>query len=86
MRHAFEPKDRTKPGCTLRETMEARGLTPAGLAQQAGLPLDEVRQLLTSKISITPEAATRLESALGVPAVFWRTLDANFCAVVNPTK
>jgi plasmid maintenance system antidote protein VapI len=80
------PKDRTPPGETLRETMTAKGLTAAALAEQSGLPIDEVRQLLTSKITITPAAAAKLETALGVPAVFWRTLDANYRAVVKQTE
>jgi HTH-type transcriptional regulator/antitoxin HigA len=79
----YQPKDRMPPGETLRETMAAKGIAPADLARQAGLPVDEVRQLLTSKISITSDAATKLETALGVPAVFWRTLDANYRAVVS---
>lgn len=86
MSFRYQPKDRTPPGETLRETMAAKGLAPADVAQQTGLPIDEVRQLLTSKISITPDAAAKLETALGVPAVFWRTLDANYRAVVSPTK
>jgi HTH-type transcriptional regulator/antitoxin HigA len=84
MSYRYEPKDRTPPGETLRETMEAKGLTAAALAEKAGLPVDKVRQLLTSKNSITSDAATKLETALGVPAVFWRTLDANYRAVDSP--
>lgn len=82
----YQPKDRTSPGETLRETMAAKGIAPADLAQRADLPLDEVRQLLTSKISITSDVAAKLETVLGVPAVFWRTLDANYRAVVSQTN
>jgi plasmid maintenance system antidote protein VapI len=84
MSFRYQPKDRTPPGETLRETMAAKGLTAADLAEKAGLPLDEVHQLLTSKISITSDAAAKLETALGTPAVFWRTLDAHYRAVVSP--
>ena len=86
MSFRYQPKDRTPPGEILRETMAAKGLAPAELAQQTGVPIDAIRQLLTSKIGITPDAATRLETVLGVPAVFWRTLDANYRAVVSQTK
>jgi len=83
MGNRYQPKDRTPPGETLRETMAANGIAPADLARQAGLPPDEVRQILTGKIGITPDAATKLEAVPGVPAVFWRTLDANYRAVVS---
>ncbi len=86
MRFCHQPKDRPPPGETLRETMTAKGLTPSDLAPQTGLPIDAVRQLLTSKISLTPDAAAKVETALGVPAVFWRTWDANCRAIVRQTK
>jgi plasmid maintenance system antidote protein VapI len=84
MGNSYQPKDRTPPGETLRETMVAKGLSAADLAEKAGLPIDVVHQLLTSKISITSDAADKLETALGVASVFWRTLDAHYRAVVSP--
>lgn len=84
MLNRYEPKDRTLPGETLRETMEVAGLSPSALAERSSLSLHEVGALLASKVPLTTETAAKLETALGVPAVFWRTLDTNYRAVVSP--
>ena len=84
MSYRYEPKDRTPPGETLRETMEAIGLSPSGLAERASLSPREVSALLASKIPLTMETAAKLETALGVASIFWRKLDANYRAVGSP--
>lgn len=84
MRYRYEPKDRTPPGETLRETMETTDLSPSTLAERASLSPREVSALLASKVSLAAETAAKLESALGVPAPFWRNLEANYRAVVSP--
>ena len=79
----YEPKDRTPPGETLSETMEAAGLSASALAARAGLSPHVVSALLASKIPLTTKTAAKLETTLGVPVIFWRKLDANYRAVGN---
>ena len=86
MHHRYEPKDRSKPGDTLREALAALDLTPSRLASKTGMPSRQVRALLASQIAITPQTATKLETALGTPAAFWLRLDANYRNSITPSQ
>ena len=74
----YAPQDRTLPGDTLAETLEALGMTQVELAERVGLSRKTVNQIIQGIAPITAETAVKLETALGTPAAFWLNLDANY--------
>lgn len=74
----YAPQDRTPPGDTLAETLEALGMTQIDLADRVGLSRKTVNQIIQGVAPITAETALKLETALGTPAAFWLNLDANY--------
>ena len=62
------------PGYTLRQEIEARGLTQRGLAMRMGRPEQVISDIINGRKSITPSTATELERVLDVPAYFWLNL------------
>jgi HTH-type transcriptional regulator / antitoxin HigA len=74
----YVPQDRTPPGDTLAETLEALGMTQSDLADRVGLSRKTINQIIQGIAPITAETAVKLETALGTPAAFWLNLDANY--------
>jgi addiction module HigA family antidote len=74
----YAPQDRTPPGDTLAEALEALGMTQTDLADRVGLHRKTINQIIQGIASITAETALKLETALGTPAAFWLNLDANY--------
>jgi HTH-type transcriptional regulator/antitoxin HigA len=74
----YAPQDRTPPGDTLEETLEALGMTQIDLADRVGLSRKTINQIIQGVAPITAETAIKLETALGTPAAFWLNLDANY--------
>ncbi len=68
----YHPDYVSNPGETIKETMQALGLSPRDLATRMDSPIDEVRLLIAGRWRIREKTARRLERALGVPASFWR--------------
>lgn len=65
------------PGQTLGETLRAFGITQTSLAQQMGRPIKTINEIIKGRARITEETAIGLETCLGVPAIFWLTMEAN---------
>ncbi len=74
----FEPQIAIPPGETIREMIEARGMNQAQLAARMGRPRRLVSQLISGKVSITPETACELEAVLGPSAEFWMNLEYGY--------
>jgi addiction module HigA family antidote len=74
----YAPQDRTPPGDTLAETLAALGMTQSELADRVGLSRKTINQIIQGVAPITAETAIKLETALGTPAAFWLSLDANY--------
>lgn len=72
----FEPRWRIPPGELLAEELHARGMSPLSLSSEIGLPLEVVQDLLSGELELTVEIAGRLETALGISAVFWTRMEA----------
>lgn len=77
-RYPYEPDYAVPPGVTLRETLDALGMTQADLARRTGLSTKHVNQIIQGVASITPESALLLEKATGVGARFWNRLETNY--------
>lgn len=74
----FEPNYATPPGATLRDVLEALGMSQAELAERAGRPERTISQIITGKRAITAETALEFERVLGTPASFWVRREANY--------
>ena len=66
------------PGETLREELEERGLTQTRLAEEIGVQVSLLNELINGKRSFTIEYAMLLEAALGISADFWINLQTRY--------
>jgi HTH-type transcriptional regulator/antitoxin HigA len=73
-----QPNYAILPGETLRETLEAIGMTQAELAERTGRPKKTINEIIAGKVAIMAETALQLERVLGVPASFWNNLERNY--------
>ena len=71
----FEP---THPGEFLREEIECRGITQSKLAQEIGVKVSLLNELINGKRDFTIEYALMIEAALGIDADFWINQQSSF--------
>ena len=76
----MQPNYATPPGATLRDVLDALGMTQAELAERAGRPERTISQIVTGKRQITAETALEFERVLGTPADFWTRREASYRA------
>lgn len=72
------PYDPTHPGEILREEIEWRGITQTKLAEDLGVKVSLLNELINGKRDFTIEYALMLEAALGIDADFWINLQNNY--------
>ena len=77
-RNAYRPGVVFPPGDTLRETLEAVGMSQAELGARMGVTEEHVRSVVEGKSSISEDTALRLERVLGIDAVFWMNLEHRY--------
>ena len=68
----------TPPGDTLRETLEAKGISQTLLAETMRRPIKTINEIIHAKARITEQTAIELEHALNIPAHFWMALETNY--------
>ena len=66
------------PGITIRDELEARGMSQRQLAAAMRRPASAVNAIVQGKKAITPKTALELESALHIPAHVWLRLEAGY--------
>ena len=71
----FEP---THPGEILGEEIESRGISQSRLAQEIGIKVSLLNELINGKRDFTIEYALLLEASLGIEADFWINLQNSF--------
>ena len=71
----FEP---THPGEILREELECRGITQTKLANEIGVKVSLLNELINGKRDFTIEYAMMIEAALGIDADFWMNLQFTY--------
>lgn len=77
-KNRFLPDYAVPPGETLLETIEAKGMSQAELAERTGRPRKTINEIINGKASITSETALQFERVLGIPAGFWNNLERNY--------
>ena len=61
----------THPGEVLRDEIESRGITQTQLANEIGVRVSLLNELINGKRDFTIEYAMMIEVALGIDADFW---------------
>ncbi len=69
--YRFDPDYVVAPGVTLKESIDAKGISQTQLSQRTGLAEKTVSQIINGIAPITYDTAEKLELATGVPATFW---------------
>jgi len=66
------------PGEGIKEELKSRGISQKEFAKTIGMQPSHLNELIKGKLTITENLAMKLESALGIPANYWLTLQANY--------
>ncbi len=77
-KYSFTPDYIIPPGDTLKETLEAKGMSQTDLAIRTELADKTVSQIINGLSSISYEVAEKLEMATNVPSSFWNRLELNY--------
>ena len=62
------------PGETLREDLDALGMSAAELARRIGVPADRIARILDGRSAIADDTAQRLGRHFGTSGAFWLNL------------
>jgi len=68
----------TPPGHTLRDELDARGMSQTELAARLGMAKQTISKIMGGEAPISEETAIGLERVLGVPAYFWSAREADY--------
>jgi len=68
----------THPGLVLREELEARNLSAAGLALRLRVAPQRMQEIVAGKRGISPETALRLGHFFGNEPEFWLSMQAAY--------
>lgn len=72
------PPNPTHPGEILREEIESRNISQTKLANEIGVKVSLLNELINGKRDFTIEYALMMEAALGIDADFWINLQTNY--------
>ena len=76
--YPFQPDYAVPPGVTLKEKLEAKGLSQAALALRSGMAEKTISQIVNGIAPISCETAEKLELVLGIPASFWNARERSY--------
>lgn len=74
----FKPDWVSPPGDTILDLLEEKGWTQKELAVRLGYTDKHLSQLINGKVSLSMDAAARLERVLGGSIEFWMNREANY--------
>lgn len=78
MANNLTPECACHPGEVLREEIDSRHITQTQLANELGMRVSLLNEIIKGKRNITIEYAMMLEAALGIDADFWITMQTNY--------
>ncbi len=76
LKRNFQPDWISPPGSTISDLMEERDWSQVELAGRLGFTTKHLNQLIKGKVSLSEDAALRLERVLGSTANFWLNREA----------
>ncbi len=77
-KYKYAPDKVFPPGETLREVLEAIGMSEVEFAERMAADVKEIRRLVKGEAPVTADIAQRMEGVLGVPASFWENLEQQY--------
>lgn len=77
-RYRFDPDYVVAPGETLKESIDAQGISQVQLAQRTGLTEKTISQIINGIAPITYDTAGKLELVTGVSAKFWNRRELGY--------
>lgn len=77
-KNKFSPNIAIPPGETLKDYLDALGMTQSELSKRIKLSQKTINEIIKGKAPITAQTALELENVFGTPAKFWLNLEANF--------
>jgi HTH-type transcriptional regulator / antitoxin HigA len=77
-KYPYKPDYAVSPGVTLKETLDAKGLSQADLAIRTGLAEKTISQIINGIAPISYETAAKFELVLGTPARFWNAREHSY--------
>jgi len=80
---SFQPNWSSPPGDTMADLLEERNLSLREFAQQIGLTIDDISDLLHGNAPITIDIARSLEKTFGVSAAFWMKRESQYREDIN---
>ena len=66
------------PGETIAEVLDEKNISPKDLAIRCGCSEKHISNVISGKKNISINFAKKLEYALGMDAIFWINLQANY--------
>ena len=72
------PSNLIHPGEMIKDEMEYRGITPKALAEEIGMSISVIDEILNGKRAVSTEFALLLEAALGIEADLWIRLQSDY--------
>lgn len=82
----YVPVIDSPPGETLDLFLEENDISHADLAQRLNRTLEEVENIISGKIVITPQIAEELEQTLGTSARYWLRHEEAYRAYLEREK
>ena len=68
------PREAIHPGETLREDLDALGMSAAELARRIEVPVNRITEILNGRRAVTGDTALRLGHFFGTSGEFWLNL------------
>ncbi|GAA0950554.1 ImmA/IrrE family metallo-endopeptidase [Kribbella koreensis] len=84
--HALRPDWAVHPGAILARYLEANNIRQSELAVRTGLTTKHVNQIVKQAVTISPDVAVVLETALGTPPRFWARAGADWDIYVSEKR
>jgi addiction module HigA family antidote len=81
--HEIQKSLLSPPGDTIQETLEARGMTQAELAEKIGLPKEKLNNIIKGREPLSTETVYQFEKVLGIPLGFWINREKEYRRKLN---
>jgi len=85
-KYKFDPDYVVAPGATLKESINAKGISQTQLAQRTGLAEKTISQIINGIAPISHDTAGKLELVTGVPAKFWNRRELGYREALSLRK
>jgi addiction module HigA family antidote len=76
--YEYKGEAASAPGDTLRETLDAIGMSQSDLSRRTGLTPKTISGIINGKEPLSQQTALQLETVLGVPASLWNNLERQY--------